>query len=647
MTPKKRTEPDEWAQENRIYPPTSGVPGPRNPYLTPYVIAFERAVAARTHKRVVLVVGSQMGKSESMLDIIGQRMDLSPTPVLYLGPTKQFLQEQWEPRVMELIDQSAALRDKIARGKRMTKTRKVISGVPLRLAHGGSSVALKSDPFGLALTDEADELAANVKGQGDPISQVDRRGDTYADFVHAITSTPSRGPSDIATDAESGLQFWANTDPTEVESTIWRLWQSGTQYHWAWPCPHCGEYFIPRFNCLAWDKEIDDQGRESPSDPAMARRTAFLACPANGCVITNDSKVEMNRRGVYVAPGQYITPDGVVHGDAPESWTVSFWVSGLASPFKAWGERAAEYVEAARSGEPGEIQSVINGGFGELYAPGGGDVPDWKELEGLKAPYLTGEIPPGPRIVTAAVDVQKSSLYYAIRGWGARSESWLLDMGQIFGETCEEEVWSNLEEVLLQKYGGMPIRLALIDSGYRPGRPDAVPENRVYEFCCKHRRFCRPTKGRSTQAKPIILSKIEIGAAGKGGRRTSTGLELFLLDTDYFKGFIHERLRWPATEPGAFHLPQDVTDDYLKQLVSEARIRRPGGRPKWVRRFKDNHFFDCESMNAAAAWFLGVHRLRGSEDIPASGREDVHSEDFVSRKKMRKSAADWSAALNG
>ena len=63
--------PDEWARRNRVYPPTAGVPGPREPSLTPYVIAPMRAVHGRTHKRVVFVCGAQMGKSDGMLDIIG------------------------------------------------------------------------------------------------------------------------------------------------------------------------------------------------------------------------------------------------------------------------------------------------------------------------------------------------------------------------------------------------------------------------------------------------------------------------------------------------------------------------------------------------------------------------------------------------
>lgn len=643
LTPTRRTTPDEWARLNRTYPPTAGIPGPRDPGLTPYVIPFVRAVHARTHKRVVLVVGAQMGKSDSILDIIGERMDTAPVPTLYLGPTKQFLQEQWEPRVMDLLNEAPALRAKVARGKRMTKTRKIIAGVPLRLAHGGSSVAIKSDPFGLAFTDEADELLANVKGSGDPITQVDRRGDTYADFVHAIVSTPTEGPSDVEVDEASGLAFWAEVDPQEVGSTIWRLWQAGTRYHWAWPCPHCGEFFIPRFKYLGWEKPKDERGRDLRSDPAVAARTAHLVCPRNGCIIADSDKAGMNARGVYVAPGQHVATDGSVIGDPPDSWTISFWVSGLASPFKSWGERAAEYVEAVRSGEPGEIQSVVNGGFGELWAPGGGEVPEWRELERLKAPYVSGEVPRGIRIVTAAADIHPRRINYVVRGWAARAESWLIDHGEIHGDTIEDGPWADLEDVLTRDYGGHAIRLALIDSGFRPGKPAMVPENRVYQFCQRHHRFCRPTKGRDTQIKPIIPSKREIGIT-LHGRRTTVGLELLLLDTDYFKRLIHERLRWPVDEPGAFHLPQDIDDDYLRQLVSEARIRKPGGKPVWIKRARDNHWLDCEAMNAAAGYFLGVQRLR---ERPLAQDTDLTSDEVLPPLPVRKrSIGEYSAMLN-
>lgn len=559
-----------------------------------------------------MVISAQSGKSESFLDIIGERMDTSPVPMIYVGPTKQFLQEQFEPRIMELLDSVPSLSQKTLRGRDMKKTKKVVAGVPLRLAHGGSSTALKSDPFGLALTDEADELMANIRGMGNPIELVDSRGDSYADFVHAVVSTPSEGAVDVEIDPESGLAFWSNDMDLEVKSTIWKLWRSGTQYHWAWPCPHCGEYFIPRFSTLKWHKPIDEvTGKEGRSTPEMAFATAHLQCP-QGCAepILEEHKREMNRRGVYVAPGQSITPDGVVHGVPPDSRTISFWVSGLASPFVSWGLRAQRYVQAVRDGD---TRAVINGNFGELYAPGGGEVPKWKEVAQLRSDhYQMGQVPSDVQMLTLTVDVQKAGLYTTIRGWGYRATSWLINAEYLQGETDAQYVWDSLENMLLATYSDMPISLALIDSGFRPGKKDTVPVHRVYEFCRRHKRLAKPTKGASIKPiRPIMVSAVDVNHKGV---ILSKALDLYRLDTDHWKQWVHERIRWDVDQAGAWHLPMDASDDYCMQMVSESRIRLPSGAPKWVQRTKDNHYFDCEAMQAAAGSMINALHFREAED---------------------------------
>lgn len=598
------------------------------------MIPFAQAVHARTHRRVIGVFGAQMGKSDSVLDIIGERLDTSPVPTLYVGPNKQMITEQWEPRIMQLLDEAPSLRRKVARGKRMTKTKKVIAGVPLRLAHAGSSTALKSDPFGLALTDEADELMANVKGQGNPIELVDLRGQTYADFVHAIVSTPSKGPSEVKRDEESGLEFWDDdVDLKEIESTIWKLWLSGTRHHWAWPCPECHEYFIPRFSCLGWDKPKSPDGRELPSTAAMASRTAHLCCPNCGSLLYDQELMKgsnqtvkewMNSNGVYVAPGQKVTPDGVVHGAAPENWVLSYWASGLASPFVSWGERAAAFVAAVRSGESDKIQGVINGGFGEVYSPRAGDAPEWKELSRLRLPYARGSVPEGVMFLTCGVDVQKNRLVYVVRGWGRRQGSWLIDHGEIWGETQFDDVWIDLGELLEERYGGLPIRRTLVDSGFRPGKPDMVPEHKVYEFC---RRFTRSTyaaKGMSRpQRTPLSTSKIDVTP---DGGRSKYSLELVRLDPDFFKSWVHQRLNWPEDQPGAWQVHEETDEDYFRQLVSEARVKKPSGGAVWVPRSKENHYLDCEALAYAAAYMLGVQRLRERPEDRPRRRDDDDSE---------------------
>src|SRR4029077_13489692 len=130
MMPSEPMEPDIWAAANRTYPSTAAIPGPRDPMLTPYVVEPERAAASGLWRRVVLVFGAQTGKSEAMLDVAGQRLDQRPGPILYVGPNKQFLTEQFEPRVMALLDEAPTLMAKVTRGKKMTKTRKLVAGVP-------------------------------------------------------------------------------------------------------------------------------------------------------------------------------------------------------------------------------------------------------------------------------------------------------------------------------------------------------------------------------------------------------------------------------------------------------------------------------------------------------------------------------------
>jgi phage terminase large subunit GpA-like protein len=171
------------------------------------MVPMARAVHGGAYKRVVMVCSAQAGKTENLIDVIGARLDQRPAPILYVGPIRDFLTDQFEPRLMSLLDEAETLAAKVVRGKRMKKTLKIVAGVPVRLAHAGSSAALKSSPAALALVDEYDEMLANVKGQGDPLGLVEARGETYADFVTAITSTPSRGLVETELDEKSGLRF--------------------------------------------------------------------------------------------------------------------------------------------------------------------------------------------------------------------------------------------------------------------------------------------------------------------------------------------------------------------------------------------------------------------------------------------------------
>jgi phage terminase large subunit GpA-like protein len=120
-------------------------------------------------------------------------------------------------------------------------------------------------------------------------------------------------------------------------------------------------------------------------------------------------------------------------------------------------------------------------------------------------------------------------------------------------------------------------------------------------------RRVRATKGSSsTMRTPLLFSKVEINRAGKASK---FGLELVRLDTDHWKSWVHERIRWREDKPGAWNLPRGVDDDYCHQVVGEARIVAPNGRPSWIERGRHHDYLDCEAMQAAGGYLLNVQRI--------------------------------------
>jgi phage terminase large subunit GpA-like protein len=551
-----------------------------------------RAAGSPRYKRIIAVLGSQMGKTEGALNIIGWRLDDDPTPTLYIGPTQKQVESMSSDRVIKMLRSVPSLWDKLEKGKRNKIGEKFIAGVRFGFAWAGSATELASHPAGLVLVDERDRMENDVAGEGDPVELAEARISTYPDGKLVVVSTPTKGTVETEVD-DLGVERFKVSEV--VESPIWKLWQEGTRFEWAWPCPDCGEYFVPRFRHLWWPKDCT---------ASRALKEARMVCPHCGVMIEDIAKQSMNARGVYVAPGQTVDRDGTVNGDAPDTETASFWVSGLCSPWRSFGQRARAFISAVRSGEPTRVQTVVNTGFGELFATRG-DAPAWSEVAALKRPYEPGTLPAGVQVLTCGVDVQKNRLVYAIRGWGHNYESWLIEHGELWGETKHDAVWESLDGLLAREIGGMQIMRMGIDSGYKPGESER-DDHQVYLFCRRNRGRALATKGHDKLDRPFKMNRIDVSHRGKV---LKNGVDLWHFDTDFFKTWVHTRLEWPEDKPGGFHLHRATTDDYCQQLVAEHRVVKPSGQVTWVRVKKDNHMLDCETNNALMAHVIGVHTL--------------------------------------
>ena len=431
-----------------------------------------------------------------------------------------------------------------------------------------------------------------IPGEGDPVTLAEARISTYPDGIMIVTSTPTEGSVDVEKHAETGVEHWAVADTDDLGSQVWRLFQEGTRHEWAVPCPHCGDYFVPRFRLLTWPEGANAR---------RAAREARLTCAQCGALIEERHKSRMNQAGKFLAPGQHVV-DGEVVGDAAESDTASFWVSGLMSPWKTFGQRASDWLRAVESGDQERIRGVLNTAFGELYRTQG-DAPEWQAVLERAGVYHDGEVPAGVVWLFLTVDVQKDRLVCVVRGWGPEFESWLVHRTELWGETDQPDVWRRLSKLAEAQFGGRTIRASAVDSGFQT--------DQVYEWVRKHRAFrAYATKGRDNPTKLFSSTPVE---AKRDGKKVRQGLDLWTVDHSYFKSWVHDRIGWPPDQPGAWHLPADIDEDYARQIVAEQRMRLPSGRTAWVLASRNNHFLDCEALQAFLAHVEGVRSLGGAQ----------------------------------
>ncbi len=174
-----------------------------------------------------------------------------------------------------------------------------------------------------------------------------------------------------------------------------------------------------------------------------------------------------------------------------------------------------------------------------------------------------------------------------------------------------------------KEYEGHRITRAFVDSGYRPGTKYTRPDNVIYKFCRRARDWLYAVKGHDTQDKPLKASMIDVTTMGK---TLKNGLKLWHVNTDYYKTWIHGRIRsWPADQEGGWYVYENIDDDYLTQVTNEQKIVKPSGRVIWtlVKTGRANHYFDCEVYATACASSLNVHNLarkviEASPDKPAT-----------------------------
>lgn len=551
LLPPERMSLWEWADRHRrLSSEASAAPGAWT------TLPYQREVldALSPHSRyaqVVLVWGSQLGKTEMLLTLIAYIIAVQPGPILVVQPTLSMAEAFSKDRISPMIRDTEILHglvaDPKARDAGSTIFHRRFVGGHLTVVGSNSPAGLASRPVRYLLMDELDRWEASAGAEGDPAALAVARTRTFWNRKIVMVSSPTtRGASRIE-------QAWLESDQRE--------------YHV--PCPHCGQY-----QRLVWGRIEWPEGR--PQD-------AQYRCAACERLIEHRHKARM------VSAGRW----EVGH---PEASAAGFHLSELYSPWRAWGDMARDWV--ASQGNVERLRAFINTSLAEWWDDQVFGQTSEDELLARRENYGP-ELPPRVALLTAGVDIQDDRAEISVYGWGKAEEAWLIEHKVVPGDPTGPALWAALDAELLRIWphpvgGSMSIAAACVDSGY---------------LTSTVMQFCRERAGRRIWAVKGAAGGLPVWPPRHQRRRRDVAYQI---GVDSAKSIITGRLKLQSG-PGAIHLPATVDRTFVEQLTAEfVRTTYSRGRPvrRWeVRKGRRSEALDCAVYAYAALQGLAQHGI--------------------------------------
>ena len=498
------------------------------------------------------MAGSQLGKSEVLLNVIGYHIDQDPAPILMIQPTESMAQAFSKDRIANgLLRATPALQDKVkdprARDSNNTTLHKIFPGGSLSLVGANSPAGLASRPIRILLADEVDCFPASAGSEGDPISLGKKRTSTFFNRRIVSVSTPTiRGVSRIE---EAYLQ--------------------SDQRRYYVPCKHCDHHQTLKWANVKWEKDKPE--------------TAAYVCDECGALWSDADRRWSIRNGTWQAEAEF---DGIA----------GFAISGLYSPWTPLSEGVIEFLRVKKS--PEQLKVWTNTYLGESWEDEGETIEEFGLIERKESLHQT---PKEVIVVVAGADVQDDRIEIETVGWGRSEESWSIDYRTLYGDPSTPQLWQDLEAVLLTKYETadgrvLQPRATCVDSGGHYTKA-------VYDFVRpREGRRIFAIKGMAGESRPIV---------SRPTRNNIGKIRLFTLGVDNIKELIFSRLRIQSEGPGFCHFPNDRPDEYFRQLASSEKIvtRYHKGFPRreFVKTRTRNEALDCRVYATGALAILNLN----------------------------------------
>lgn len=523
----------EWADSNRILSGKgSAEKGPwrtaRTPYLREPMDCLSPSHPAR---RVVLVFGSQMGKTEVILNALGAVIELWPGPVLLVQPTLDMAKRLNRQRLEPLLRETPSLAQRIAparsRDSGNTMFLKEFLGGMYVLTGANSASGLQSMPACYLFADEVSSYPIEADDKGDPLENAEARTRTFPMGKVLITSTPgTRGACRITEEFE----------------------KRSDQRRYAAFMPCCGSREVLRWReHMVWDRPDGE---------------VWCQCPACG------ERVAQHHKTTMLAGAQWQA------NAAGDGQTVGFHLPSWYAPagWTPWEQIRDEFLRA--KGDALLLKGWVNKHAAEAWED---EAVARVSADGLMEraaadPYESGWCPAGVLVLLMSVDVQDTWLEVSVWGIGRGDEMWLVWHQKIEGDPAQQDVWDQVDVIRKTEWpreggGTMAVRHCGVDTG-------GHFTQEAYAFCrARAREGVVALKGSSTRAAPALGkgSKVDVNHRGVS---VKGGVQLFMVGTDTLKRTIYARLKVTQPGPGCVHFGQNATDEYLQGLTCERLVPR-------------------------------------------------------------------------
>ena len=278
----------------------------------------------------------------------------------------------------------------------------------------------------------------------------------------------------------------------------------------------------------------------------------------------------------------------------------SYHLSELYSPWSRWGDLAIKFLRAqaeAKTGNKGALHNFINSSLAEPWEDQTEGVKQPDEIISLCDDREPGQVPDAKILaLTAGIDTQDNGFWFVIWAWGPELAGYLIREGF----AADFEILKAI--VLGSRYTDPTgesyiINMAMIDSqGHRTAE--------VYDFCRANPKI-RPIKGeRQLYGQPYKVTMIDKITRPDGKTYPIPGgLQLYRLNTTFYKDMLASKLSLSPDQAGAIHLHKNISGDFVSHMTAEYKDEKGF----WVQpKHKRCDLWDASVYALAAADILGV-----------------------------------------